>query len=235
MNSLITVVIPVFKNVETLRELYWQLKEEMDRLARPHELLFVDPALSGDSLRLIQTLAKTDPTVKAIDLPAHFGLHRAAIEGLKQACGDIVVVMNGGQEASASAISRLVALFDLGYDAVFADRQNHKKSLGRIAASKFLEYCLSQICSLPRGAGMFVAMKKSQVEAVLAIPMEIPHLAAMIGLAGLKTCCIPVDPQNQEIADEASSLDRLKHAFAILFHAIKAKNRLLQVRKNPAD
>ncbi|NGX37920.1 MAG: putative glycosyltransferase [Chlamydiae bacterium] len=187
---MISIVIPIYQNQDVLEELYTQLKEVL--LKRPHEIIFVDDASPDRSRAILDILAARDPHTRMIALETNGGQHRAVLEGLKEAKGSVIVTMDGDLQDSPSTIPQLIEKLQEGYEAVFAGRKGEYESSFRLWTSKIFKGLLHRICHVPKDAGMFVAMSRKMVDAVLKIKMKAPFVVAMIGLTRLPTHSIPV-------------------------------------------
>ena len=216
---MISIVIPIYQNQDTLEELHAQLKDVL--LERPHEMLFVDDASPDRSRAILDILAAQDAHVRVIALETNGGQHRAVLEGLKNAKGSIIVTMDGDLQDSPSTIPLLIEKLQEGYEAVFAGRKGEYESSFRLWTSKIFKGLLHRICHVPKDAGMFVAMSRKMVDAVLKIEMRAPFVVAMIGLTRLPTHSIPIVRQRREGGKSAyTTWMRLKIGCGALFRSI---------------
>jgi glycosyltransferase involved in cell wall biosynthesis len=114
----ISVVIPVFNEEQSLRPLYDQLTEALEREGRTYELLFVDDGSRDGGFSVLQALHDTDPRVRVIRLRTNFGKTPALVAGFAHVRGDIVFTMDADLQDDPAEIPRFLARLAEGYDLV---------------------------------------------------------------------------------------------------------------------
>ncbi len=72
-----SVVIPVYRAAQTLRELYGQWSITMPQIARAFEIIFVEDCGGEDSWSIITELAAADERVRGIRMSRNYGQHNA--------------------------------------------------------------------------------------------------------------------------------------------------------------
>lgn len=188
----ISVVVPVYRNRKTLRDLYRRLCRVLDSQMRPYELLFVDDACPEASLEVLEALAGSDPRVGVLALARNVGQQRAVLAGLRYARGRCAVVMDADLQDPPEAIPALLAGLQQGAAAVFGGRRGRYESVPRLLTSRLFKGLLHLLCGVPTDAGLFVAMNRRVIEGVLDLGGAHPHLVAMIGCIGLPLASTPV-------------------------------------------
>ena len=178
---LVSVVLPVYQTGTFLPELHRRLSAALADTS--HELVFVDDA-SPDQARAVLEDLSTDPAVVVVRLDANVGQQRAIMVGLRAARGDAVCVMDTDLQDPPEALPDLLAaLAAPTTEAVFATRQNQYGGLGRTLTGRGFKWVLRRVVPIPRGAGSYVALRRSLVERLLALPGTRPYLVAMVGAA----------------------------------------------------
>jgi glycosyltransferase involved in cell wall biosynthesis len=189
-SSSLSVVLPVYGNEDTLRELCRRLDAALaGELA---ELLFVVDGSPDGSLELLRDLRRRDDRIRVVDLERNRGQQRAILEGLARARGGRVVVMDADLQDPPEAIPRLLAASDQAA-AVFAGRRGRYESRPRLVTSKLFKALNAALCDVPRDAGAFVLLRRDAVDRVLELRGPPPHLTSMIGLTGVTTASVPVE------------------------------------------
>ena len=187
---MISVVLPVYRNEESLAELHGRLTAVL--ADEEHELVFVVDGSPDGSKEALERLARRDPSVHVLALPRNRGQQRAILDGLAAARGDAVVVMDADLQDPPEAIPALRAASG-GFEAVFAGRRGLYESPGRLTTSRFFKRLNHLLCGVPVDAGAFVLMQRRMVDAVLGLRGPAPVLTSMIGLTGLPTASVPVE------------------------------------------
>ncbi|MEW6231237.1 MAG: glycosyltransferase family 2 protein [Chloroflexota bacterium] len=186
------IVVPVYRNAETLQELCCRLRHVLESQQLPFEIIFVDDACPAGSLAILEQLALGDPRVAALALERNVGQHRAVLAGLSLVQGKWVVVMDADLQDPPEAIPDLLTKMQGGYAAVFAGRCGRYESFFRLLTSRLFKGLLHLLCGVPADAGLFVAMNRQMVERLLAFDEPRPFVVAMIGCTGLPLASIPV-------------------------------------------
>jgi glycosyltransferase involved in cell wall biosynthesis len=116
MKSL-TVIIPVYNEVESLKELHKELTAVLSGNDN-YELLFVDDGSSDGSINILNELSNSDYHTKVIQFYRNYGKAAALAEGFKVSSGDYVVTMDADLQDDPAEIPNLVAKLEEGYDLV---------------------------------------------------------------------------------------------------------------------
>src|SRR5262249_10255026 len=109
--KLVSVVVPVFRNAESLRQLYTELVGVASSFsARDLEIVFVDDGSDDDSWEVITSLRAADPErVSAHRLSRNFGQLSAMVAGYRLARGDAVVSISADLQDPTELIGEMVA------------------------------------------------------------------------------------------------------------------------------
>jgi glycosyltransferase involved in cell wall biosynthesis len=126
MNTL-SVVIPVFNEVDNLPLLFDALHAALDSLPHPWEVIFVDDGSQDGSVQILQRLAGQDAEhVRVVILRRNFGQTAAIAAGIDHARGDILVLLDADLQNDPADIPLLLQKLDEGYDVVSGWRKNRK-------------------------------------------------------------------------------------------------------------
>jgi glycosyltransferase involved in cell wall biosynthesis len=123
----VSIVIPVFNEVDNVRLLYQNLQSVMDKTGYAWEVVFVDDGSTDDTSAVLRHVYTQDEDVCVIQLRRNFGQTAAMAAGFDHARGKIVVAMDGDLQNDPSDIPRLISKLEEGYDVVSgwrADRQD---------------------------------------------------------------------------------------------------------------
>jgi hypothetical protein len=201
----LSVVLPVYRTRAFLPELHRRLGAVLDQLGVDGELIFVDDACPEESWTELAGLARRDPRVRALRLAGNVGQQRAVLAGLQCARSNIVVVMDADLQDPPEAIPALLARLDAGTAGVFAARAGHYESRGRLVTSRLFKWTVTRLTGAPRGAGLFVALRRPLVSHLLAHAPARPHLVAMISCAGFPLAAVPVTREVRSVGHSAYS------------------------------
>jgi polyisoprenyl-phosphate glycosyltransferase len=223
----VSVVLPVFKNREMLPELHRRLVAALSGAGlAPFEILFVDDACPEHSGLTARAIAREDRRVRVVALVDHAGQQRAVMAGLALARGEWVVTMDADLQDPPEVVPRLIAAATPEIDAVFAGRRGRYESAGRLLTSKLFKRALHLVTGLPIDAGMFVAMRRTLVRRLLAMPVRRPFVVAMIGGSGARVLSIPVVRATRPVGASAyNSRARLALGARALWCAVTCRRR----------
>src|SRR5262249_38231962 len=105
----LTVILPVFNEVENLPVLWPELIAVLDAHWRHVEIIFVDDMSADGSTDWLRELAQRDGRVRHVRFARHAGLTAALDAGYRRARGSIVVTMDSDLQSAPADIPQLVA------------------------------------------------------------------------------------------------------------------------------
>ncbi|MFH1852165.1 MAG: glycosyltransferase family 2 protein [Candidatus Neomarinimicrobiota bacterium] len=115
--SSISVVIPVFNEIESLPELISQLRSALKHYSTA-ELIFIDDGCTDGSFEYLQERAAEDKNICLIQFHRNYGKSAALAEGFKLASGDFIVTMDADLQDDPAEIVNLQRKIDAGFDLV---------------------------------------------------------------------------------------------------------------------
>ncbi len=125
----ISVVVPVYQEVDSVPTLHQALAEVADRTPGTWELIFVDDGSRDGSWDALVALARTDARVRAIRFTRNFGQTAAMACGIQAARGEVIVTMDGDLQNDPADILNLLAKLEEGYDVVCGWRWQRQDKL----------------------------------------------------------------------------------------------------------
>jgi glycosyltransferase involved in cell wall biosynthesis len=125
-NIIFSIVAPNFNEAETIPLFYQRIRETMEALDEPWELVYVDDGSTDSSADLIRNLAHEDPHVRPVIFARNFGHQIAVTAGLDYARGQAVVIMDSDLQDPPEVIPDLIAKWREGYEVVFAQRSERE-------------------------------------------------------------------------------------------------------------
>ncbi|MFX0201156.1 MAG: glycosyltransferase, partial [Candidatus Hodarchaeota archaeon] len=85
---LISVVIPVFRSGDALKELHRRLDNTFTNVDADYEFILIDDASPDNSWEIMKSLRAENKKVKIISLSRNFGQHNALMCGFHHCDGD---------------------------------------------------------------------------------------------------------------------------------------------------
>ena len=114
---MISIVIPLFNEQESILELYSEICNAISSY-NDWEIIFIDDGSSDGSAEKIIDIASKDSKVKLISFYRNFGKSAALSEGFKNANGDIIITMDADLQDDPAEIPNFVNKISEGSDLV---------------------------------------------------------------------------------------------------------------------
>ncbi|HQU32193.1 MAG: glycosyltransferase [Planctomycetia bacterium] len=139
MDSLVSVVIPVYNEEHNLEELIRRCLDACSQMKRPFEIILVDDGSRDKSASMISAAgARHGGKIVGVLLNRNYGQHSAVMAGFFESRGEIVVTLDADLQNPPEEIPRLIAKMEGGYDVVASQRENRHDPLFRKLASKII-------------------------------------------------------------------------------------------------
>ena len=135
----VSVIIPVYNECESIKELCSQLAKSLKEYT-PYEIIFVDDGSSDGSVENIKKISKIDTSIKLIEFHRNYGKSAALSEGFKNANGNYVVTMDADLQDDPSEIKNLVNKLEEGFDLVSGWKKDRKDPLSKRLPSKLFNF-----------------------------------------------------------------------------------------------
>ena len=190
-----SVVIPIYNEEETIRELWKRLSNVLKHLDGNSEVIFINDGSYDSSWEILSELNQKNPEIKVLNLSRNFGHQCAVSAGIDHANGKAVILMDGDLQDSPEAILNFVEKWQEGYDVVYAIREKRKeKWLKRLAFKVFyrMQNSLSGI-PLALDAGVFSLMDSKVILALRSMPERNKYISGLRSYAGFKQTGIVVE------------------------------------------
>lgn len=114
-----SVVVPVYNEEGSLDALFKEIKEQMDALNSPYEIVFVDDCSSDGSFSKLEGFQKKWPeSTHLVKLSQRSGQTHAMRKGLDSSRGRFVITLDADLQNDPADIPRLLAKMNEGYDMV---------------------------------------------------------------------------------------------------------------------
>ena len=149
MLSKLSIVVPVFNEVDNIIPLYESVCAALDDAPHEFELIMVDDGSDDGSHDRLKSLVTQDDRVKVIRLRRNFGQTIAMQTGIQTADGDVIVTMDGDLQNDPQDIPNLIAKIESGYDVVSGWRRDRKDHLfSRKIPSRIANWCIRKFLGI---------------------------------------------------------------------------------------
>ena len=135
----VSIVIPLYNEEESLRELMSWIDRVMQANQYSYETLFIDDGSDDSSWAVVRELCDLYPQrVRGIRFQRNYGKSPALYCGFAAAKGDIVVTMDADLQDSPEEIPEMRRMIlEEGYDLVSGWKKNRHDPIGKTLPSKF--------------------------------------------------------------------------------------------------
>lgn len=144
----ISVVIPLYNEEQSLRELSEQLKNTLVRLGGRYELIFVDDGSTDNSFRVLRDLHFRNNRIKVIRFRRNYGKSAALMVGFQRAQGEYIVTMDADLQDDPGEIPNLLRQMKLGFDVVSGWKKRRHDPITKTIPSKFFNVVTSIVTGI---------------------------------------------------------------------------------------
>ena len=131
----ISVVIPVFNELESLPSLVEELKINLNNF-KEWEVIFVDDGSSDKSNNWLFKLSNENDNFKLIQFVSNYGKSAALSESFKNAKSYYIITMDADLQDDPAEISNLINKLEEGWDLVSGWKKNRLDPLNKTIPSK---------------------------------------------------------------------------------------------------
>jgi glycosyltransferase involved in cell wall biosynthesis len=124
--GLLSVVVPVLNEEESVLPLLDSLHAVLEGMGRPYELIFVDDGSTDGTPARLREATRRLPALRVIRLRGNFGQTAALAAGFDHARGELVVTLDGDGQNDPSDIPLLLDKLKEGYDVVSGWRRERQ-------------------------------------------------------------------------------------------------------------
>lgn len=217
----ISVILPVYKNRDSLVELYARLVRVLEENDHSFELIFINDACPQFSLQILKEFMIKDARVKVIAMANNVGQHLSVLTGLKHAVGEWHVVLDADLQDPPEGIQVILDAAQKGAKIVFAGRTGKYQNISRRVTSLFYKQLLGLISNIPVDAGMFFVIHHSIRDKMLEQKRPTPMVTGILATLGEEIVTTPVNRAVRIQGKSAySAIDRLQVGFRVLASVI---------------
>jgi glycosyltransferase involved in cell wall biosynthesis len=127
MKPELSIVIPVYNEVDNVQPLYDELSAALAGVGRPYEVIVVDDGSKDGSFECLRGVHEADPRWRVIRFRRNFGQTAGFSAGFDAARGDTVITIDADLQNDPHDIPALLAKIDEGYDIASGWRQKRKE------------------------------------------------------------------------------------------------------------
>ncbi|MFN3491163.1 MAG: glycosyltransferase family 2 protein [Anaerolineales bacterium] len=207
----IDLVIPIFNEVESIRQTYQDVCAVIDSLPHDFRFIYVDDGSNDGTVDTLRSICAKDPRVSLIELSRNFGHQAALTAGMDASQGDMMISMDGDGQHPPEMIPQMISLIQNGYDIVQTQRiENGRLSFKKIT-SNFFYWLINKISGtqVTQGAADFRAMNQNALHGLRSMKEYHRFLRGMISWMGYKSIILPYEEPKRIAGKSKYSLGKM--------------------------
>lgn len=215
LTGLVSVVVPVYNEHESVRPLAQELMQVLRSLGRPFEILFVDDGSVDGTGDQLNALVDEFDEIGAVTLRRNFGKAVALMTGFRQARGEVIVTIDGDLQDDPAEIPKLLAALDEGADLVSGWKRDRKDPWSRRAASKVFNGVTAKVTgsTLHDLNCGFKAYRAEVVRSLALTGDQYRYIPVLAQNEGFRVTEIPVNHRPRKFGRSKYGLERYLRGF----------------------
>lgn len=184
----ISVVIPLYNEADSLKELFLWIKRVMDNHRFSYEVIFINDGSTDQSWTCIEKLHKDYPEVRGIKFRRNYGKSPALYCGFRKAEGNVVITMDADLQDNPDEIPELYRMItEDGYDLVSGYKQKRYDPLSKTLPTKLFNATARKVSGIHNLHDFNCGLKAYKKEVIKHIEVfgemhrYIPYLAKNAG------------------------------------------------------
>ena len=191
----ISIVVPVFNEVDLIEELLSRIKKVCGELRRTYEIVIVDDGSTDGSYEKLKKIQANDNSLRIVKFTRNFGQQAAVLAGFRISKGDIIVQLDSDLQNPPEEIPKLLSAMSENIDLVTTTHRKRLDSALRVMGSR----CLLKIGQMLFGDAVklnlssFRALRRSVVKKIEVCKDRSRYMAVLMSWMGLPTAEIEVE------------------------------------------
>ncbi|NJS42098.1 glycosyltransferase, partial [Candidatus Gracilibacteria bacterium] len=183
-------IAPLWKELQSIQKKISNYKAEF---------IFVNDFSKDNTLKLLQSLAKKEPTIKVLSFSRNYGHQLAVTAGQDLATGDAVVIMDSDLQDPPEVSLDLIQKWEEGYDVVYAKRRKYKTNFIKEKSAWLFYRILCKISSvnIPVDTGDFRLLSKRVNDEMKKYKENSRFLRGISSLVGFKQTAVLFDRKDR--------------------------------------
>lgn len=145
----ISIVVPLFNEVESLPELHTWIKRVMDENHFKYEVIFIDDGSKDGSWKLVEELNNNFSEVRGIKFQRNYGKSAALQKGFEAALGRVVITMDADLQDSPDEIPGLYKMIiEEDYDVVSGWKKKRYDPITKTIPTKLYNWAARKLTGI---------------------------------------------------------------------------------------
>lgn len=145
----ISIVVPLYNEVESLPELHNWIVRVMDTNQFSYEIMFIDDGSKDGSWNVVEELREKNQHVKGIKFQRNYGKSAALQKGFEAVVGRVVITMDADLQDSPDEIPELYAMIvDQDFDVVSGWKKKRYDPLSKTIPTKLYNWAARKLTGI---------------------------------------------------------------------------------------
>ena len=144
----ISVVIPLYNEEESLKELNQQLRATLGRMNIRYEIIYIDDGSTDRSFQILREMKRNDRHIKVVRFRRNYGKSAALAVGFDKAQGNVVFTMDADLQDDPSEIPSMKRRLEEGYDLISGWKKVRRDPITKTLPSKFFNFVTSVLTGI---------------------------------------------------------------------------------------
>ena len=225
MQTEIGIVIPVFNNQLSLRELDKRIKDSLPEIN--YRVLYVNDGSTDDSAKILAVIEKENEAASFINLTENIGQQHATLEGIKRMESCKIVVLDADLQDKPELIFKLYENTKKSTASGFIKRKGMYQSYDRMITSIFIKLIVQLLSGLHRKAGSFYIFDCGIKQKVVALAENCskPYLSIIVASSSSEKKYISYERGTSSFGSNYNTRKRIKAARAAISCALFCRLR----------
>jgi len=191
---LLSIVVPVYNEVEVLPSLLTAVRRTMTGTRHNYEIVLIDDGSLDGTVQALKQAAASDSHVKVLFFSRNFGHQAAITAGLDFASGDVAAVLDADLQDPPELLPEMVALLEQGYDIVSAQRMS-RSGEGRVKryTARLFYWIIRKVVDkrIQPEVGDFRMFSRRAITAIRQLREQHRFMRGMVAWLGLREAILP--------------------------------------------
>lgn len=211
-----SIVVPFHNEEDNVTVLYARLKQAMEQVDEPFELILVDDGSTDRTYKLLEEIAAVDSRVLVVKLRRNFGQTSALSAGFDHASGEFILAMDGDLQHDPNDIPAFLEKLGEGYDVVSGWRKVRMDNfILRRVPSACANWMMARLSGVPIHdfGTTFKAYRREVIQNIPLYGEMHRFIPALASLYGASICEIPIRNMKRLRGKSHYGLGRTFHVF----------------------
>jgi glycosyltransferase involved in cell wall biosynthesis len=204
--------VPFYNEEANIERMHAAIVGAIEPLLIPFEMLFVDDGSRDATLERAVAIARQDPRVRIVKFRRNYGQTPAMAAGIEQACGKVIITMDGDLQNDPQDIEHFLVKIKEGYDIVVGWRHDRQdKLISRKIPSRIANWLIGKVTGVPiKDNGC--SLKAYRATLIKAIPLYSEmhrFIPAMASIAGPRIAEIKVRHHARQFGQSKYGISRV--------------------------